>query len=165
MLSKPESGIVAAGFIMIASVLSAIAWENFKSAVTDMIQEDFEVIEKAVKGYRLTENKWPVTFDIYYDFHFGLPNDVLNSALIKELMSKGYNFKRYEKGRGGLDKNSNFLDPWGMQYQIVLDLDNNQVCDLEDSIYGSANKTEVAIWSWGADMLPNTIDDVLSWKN
>jgi len=165
MLSKPELGIFAAVLIMLGSVVSSIAWEKFKTAVESSIKEDFSEIKKAIQGYRLTENKWPVNFDIYYDFHFGLINDEANATLFKELMSKGYKFKSYEKGLGGLDKESNFLDPWGMQYQIVLDLDNNQICDLEDSTYGSAEKTEVAIWSWGPDMLPNSVDDVLSWKD
>ena len=67
-------------------------------------------------------------------------------------------------GRSGVDANGDFVDPWGTQYQIVLDTDLSGYCDVTDSIYGRGIDAGMIVWSCGADRISDTADDILSWK-
>jgi hypothetical protein len=69
-----------------------------------------------------------------------------------------------ERGLSGLDSGGNFIDPWGVQYQIVLDTDLDESCDIEYSIYGYRQGQGAAIWSCGYDGISDTADDILSWE-
>ncbi len=69
-----------------------------------------------------------------------------------------------EPGWSGLDQQGNFLDPWGQPYQIVLDTDLDNSCDISGSIYGRRIGEGMAVWSCGPDRESDTVDDVLSWE-
>jgi len=56
-------------------------------------------------------------------------------------------------------------DPWANPYVITLDLNYDNQC--KDAFYCPGNTTlpcSAAVWSFGPDGLPNTKDDVVSWK-
>ncbi len=63
-----------------------------------------------------------------------------------------------------LAEGGEFLDPWGMPYQVVFDTDFNDVCDIQNSIYGRLIGEGIIIWSCGPDRKSDTLDDILSWK-
>lgn len=69
------------------------------------------------------------------------------------------------RGLSGVDPEGNFVDPWGQQYQFLLDasLDNN--CFSRDTIYGHRENEGALIWSCGPDGISDTSDDLLSWDS
>ncbi len=70
----------------------------------------------------------------------------------------------WRAGASGLDREGAFLDAWGVPYQIVLDVDLNNRCDIEHSIYLRHDNAGVALWSCGPDRISDTSDDVLGWE-
>ena len=69
----------------------------------------------------------------------------------------------YKPGISGVDTNGEFLDPWGMPYQIVLDADADGVCKIDNTIYGTGIGLGLMVWSCGPDRRSDTPDDLLSW--
>jgi hypothetical protein len=70
----------------------------------------------------------------------------------------------YTAEGSGLNDAGEYLDPWGSPYQIVFDTDFNDVCDVQNSIYGRLIGEGIIIWSCGPDRKSDTLDDILSWK-
>jgi hypothetical protein len=66
--------------------------------------------------------------------------------------------------QSGLDEAGNFVDPWGGQYQIVVDANLDNECDLPNSIYNNLIGEGMIAWSAGPDGKSDTADDLLSWK-
>ena len=65
----------------------------------------------------------------------------------------------------GLDSGGVFLDPWGVQYQLVIDTDFDNACDVEGSAYLRVVGEGMIVWSYGPDGRPDTPDDLLSWQD
>lgn len=57
-----------------------------------------------------------------------------------------------------------FTDPWGTPYQVVVDADFDNTCDVRQSIYGRLLGEGMVVWSCGPDRKSDTPDDILSWK-
>jgi type II secretory pathway pseudopilin PulG len=57
-----------------------------------------------------------------------------------------------------------FLDPWGTPYQVVVDSNFDNTCEVRQSIYGRLLGEGIVIWSCGPDQKSDTPDDILSWK-
>ncbi len=57
-----------------------------------------------------------------------------------------------------------FLDPWGNRYQIVLDQTYDGSVTVQRGTLTENVPTSVAVWSFGEDQTPGTKDDVLSWR-
>ena len=67
-------------------------------------------------------------------------------------------------GLSGLNSHGEFIDPWGSQYHIVLDLDYDNICASSDTIYTRIQGEGVIAWSNGPDGKSDTDDDLRSWK-
>lgn len=66
--------------------------------------------------------------------------------------------------RSGINADGAFVDPWGMQYQIAIDTDMNDVVTMIRSAYPNLLATSVAIWSSGPDRRSDTSQDIVSWE-
>ena len=62
-----------------------------------------------------------------------------------------------------LNVEGEFIDPWGMPYQVVLDTDLNNICEAPDSAYHRILGEGIVVWSCGPDCISETADDVRSW--
>jgi len=66
----------------------------------------------------------------------------------------------------GLGPDHVMRDPWANPYVITLDLNYDNLC--QDTFYCPGNtpplSCSAAVWSFGPDGLPNTKDDILSWR-
>jgi len=58
---------------------------------------------------------------------------------------------------------TNYPDPWGKEYAVVLDSDYDNMVTNLPGVVGLAN-VSVAVWSAGRDGLSGTPDDVRSWQ-
>jgi hypothetical protein len=67
-------------------------------------------------------------------------------------------------GQSGVNARGELIDPWGQPYQVVVDSDLNNVCSIENSVYGRLAGEGLAAWSCGPDRLSDTADDIVSWK-
>ncbi|MBU0677798.1 MAG: hypothetical protein KJ626_06745 [Verrucomicrobia bacterium] len=68
------------------------------------------------------------------------------------------------KNTSGLDGRGALVDPWGTEYQIVIDTDLNGSCNIDRSIYSVQYAESIVMWSCGPDRITDTADDILSWK-
>ena len=67
--------------------------------------------------------------------------------------------------RPGLNQRGDFLDSWGVPYQVVLDSNLSGICEVENSIYYGQIGIGILVWSCGPDRRSDTPDDILSWKH
>jgi hypothetical protein len=67
-------------------------------------------------------------------------------------------------GGSGLTASGDYVDPWGRSYQVVVDADFDNACDIHQSIYGRVTGKGMVVWSSGPDRASDTADDILSWK-
>ena len=67
-------------------------------------------------------------------------------------------------GLSGLNAQGMFVDPWNTPYQIVLDLDYDNICMIQGSSYGRVEGRGFLVWSCGPDRQSDTPDDILSWR-
>lgn len=145
-----------------------------------MARADIETLVAAVARYHREYGVWPTArVAVASDLRYGLdrPNAAVLSVLraIDAPGNEGHrvNDQRvlfievepYGPGGSGLDSRGSFLDPWGTPYQMVFDTDFNNVCVIENSVYGRLSGRGYAIWSFGPDRRGDTGDDLLSWKS
>jgi type II secretory pathway pseudopilin PulG len=67
-------------------------------------------------------------------------------------------------GKSGVNPAGEFMDPWGAAYQVVVDGDLDNNCDVAQSIHGRLSGAGFGAWSAGPDGKPDTADDIVSWK-
>lgn len=144
-----------------------------------MARGDLRSVVAAVHRFHSQYNVWPGSAPVHAgDIHFG--RRISNSHVMNILRSvegagnqdHAMNSNRVvfldvasaSAGLSGLDANGDFVDPWGSQYRIVLDLDYDGVCEVSDSIYGRVQGEGVIVWSCGPDGKSDTEDDLQSWK-
>lgn len=112
------------------------------------------------------------------DIHFG--KEIANAELVNVLRAVdgpgnengGVNVHRIvffesparDRWHSGLDVDGEFIDPWGRPYQIVVDANLNNVCDIPNSIYNNMIGEGMIAWSCGPDQISDTGDDLLSWR-
>jgi hypothetical protein len=61
------------------------------------------------------------------------------------------------------DARGNVLDPWGSPYQMVFDVNYDNICSIPESSYAAVVGEGVVMWSMGPDRRPDTGDDLRSW--
>lgn len=89
----------------------------------------------------------------------GNPEYELNEQRMVFLEVEGF-----RPGWSGLNAEGDFLDPWGQPYEVVLDSDFDNACEVANSIYGRLTGEGMAVWSSGPDRRSDTTDDLCSWK-
>lgn len=168
-------GVITILLALIGSFV-ALSRERARSA---MIQADFEMVLQASRRFYAEYQQWPTTFfNDFGDTRYGTEErsnqEVINA--LRGLSGPGnqghalnpnrivyVSMAEFSPGLSGLDKNGAFLDPWGQEYQVVVDSDMNGDCTVERSIHGLVESEPVLIWSCGPDKRTDTQDDVVSW--
>jgi len=166
--------------LALAAVVGCGLWSRTLGERKEAVMADLKIIRQAVIAFRSQNDGYPTRMDVEYDFRYGLAEDLSNNEVFNALRAvdgpgnEGHvvNPKKQvfidvalaERGRSGLNARNEFVDPWGEPYQIVLDLDNNNLCDLALTIHRSAKGRRVAVWSYGPDRRGNTEDDLLGWQ-
>ena len=178
-LSRPETAIIAGlVIILISIILPAIRWTHIQGNLR-MVKADMQALIEASRLFYTDYGIWPCKNVVEEgDFRYGqeVPNrEVMN--VLRSISGPGnekdavnpkhvvfIEFGPYQPGVSGLSDQGDILDPWGIQYQIVLDTDLNTVCDIPDSLHGAGIPGGIVIWSCGPDRVSDTPDDILSWK-
>lgn len=144
-----------------------------------MARHDIAALQRAIVRYHREYGNWPAaTDDLNLDVRFGGRRS--NAEVIRVLRSEeGPGNPNYElnpqrmifieiephkKGVSGITPDGDFLDPWGMPYQIALDSNYDNIVEVNNSIYGRVHGVGVLIWSFGPDRKSETRDDLLSWQ-
>ena len=181
-LTRPERALFLGVAMVITSIMGAVIWQIQKNRVRQMVMRDFLAVESAVLAFDKKYQRLPSRFaDKFFDYHYGLRNGESNNEVMNALQGidgpgneahalnpEQKQFIAFEKAayrRSGLNRAGELVDPWGQPYQMVLDLDNDNICDVgEATTYDRAKAKRVAIWSLGPDGKSNTPDDILGWN-
>lgn len=179
-MTRPEWAVMAGLAMMVGSVVFCTAWAFHLRSTRNMVVSDLREVERACEAFRKIYDKYPTRFDVFYDYRYGLKNDVSNNEVMNVLLAvdgpgnEGHSINTNQTAFiqiepagfrfSGLNQRGEFVDPWGTPYQLVLDMDLNKTCDLFQTIYDRAIGKGVAVWSCGPDGVENTSDDILGWK-
>jgi len=178
-LAWPEVLFILAIALMIASILIPAILEISNRQKSSAAYSDMKVLISAAKRLNQEYRIWPShEASPRGDVRYG---DVRsNGSVMNVLMAMDgvgneqhrvnpaqINFIEQAEGlssRLNLNEKGELVDPWGQPYQIVFDSNYDNVCSIEDSLYGSVIGQGVVIWSKGPDRKSDTSDDLLSWK-
>ena len=159
---------------IITGIMAYRLHRNYQS-----VRDELAAIERACALYFDEYGRWPSDHDpAFGDVRYGreFPNANVVNALravsgpgnFNHTMNPGriimLEADKWRSGRSGLDRNGNFLDAWGAPYQLVLDVDLNNRCDIERSIYTRVENAGAVVWSCGPDGISDTSDDLLGWE-
>ena len=159
------------GGTLLGAGLAARAW-----LLRRMATRDFRSMEIAIYDYREKTKSLPIRGKPLEDVRFGTPtspNRLLCAVLLGvpgqggDLNRDNVRYLRVGTASyltSGIDEQGDLVDPWGRPYQIVLDADDNNVCDMPGTSLAAAIGVPVAIWSHGPDQKTGTPDDIISWK-
>lgn len=145
-----------------------------------MARGDLRSIVSAVRNYHTRYNLWPGHAarnpgDIHYGTRRNPNSEIMNILRAAEGPSNpghAANTNRIiflaiataEPGLSGLNETGEFLDPWGTPYNIVLDLDYDDLCNVAQIKYQRIKGEGLIAWSSGPDRISETEDDLRSWK-
>ncbi len=178
-LTRAECVFLSAAllFILAAGIPAWVAARHRRQHV--MTRLDMAALERAIRRYHREYGTWPAPSQAGgLDVRYGRqrPNADLMRILRAEPGSGNSDhvlnpqqlvfieMASHAPGWSGLDERGEFLDPWGMPYQIVLDSNYDNAAQVENSIYGRMPGTGVMIWSCGPDRISETRDDLISWQ-
>jgi hypothetical protein len=148
---------------------------------SQVLRDALELIG-AVQRYERAYRRMPTSFNGYYDVEYGgspkFPNRmVMNVLLARDAEgNRGHGLNPQQTafitnavaraGQSGLRKDFEWLDPWGVPYRLVLDTDNDRICNVDGTIHHAipAMASRCALWSAGPDRQANTADDLLGWR-
>lgn len=167
------------GLLLFCAAVAFPAWEfvrRWQRLV--MARGDLKSVVSAVQLFHARYHVWPGQTLQHGDVHYGRTRSnaevmnilraadgpgnaghVLNSNRVVFL-----DVATAAPGLSGLNSRGEFLDPWGSQYHIVLDLDYDNVCVTPDTIYQRIQGEGIIAWSNGPDRRSDTDDDLRSWK-
>lgn len=141
---------------------------------------ELRIMLSAADQYHREYRLWPAPDSTgRYDARFGLSRE--NGGVIRALA--GENGPGNEEHRANMqrvdffamtgttnvteeltfDPQGNALDPWGNPYQMVFDVNYDNVCSIPESSYADVVGEGVVMWSMGPDRRPDTGDDLRSW--
>ena len=167
------------GLLLIAGTVTVTAvwgWQLY--ARQQMVYGDLRVLIRAGEGFFREYGIWPTPHSGQYgDFRYGrdFPNAYVMNIL-RAVYGDGNAGHSVNPGKivflevrpaapgvSGLNDAGSLLDPWGQPYQIVLDTDLDNSCQIENSIYGTLPGYGMVVWSCGPDGISDTEDDLCSW--
>ena len=168
-------------FGLLLAVASAVGpgwWAWRRHQRLSMARSDLRVLDEAARRFHREYGAWPGCWEVSAsDRRFGreIPNaQVVNVLRAVEGAGNPQHLgndqqlvflevEPYRSGWSGLEPSGSFLDPWGTPYQMVFDANFDNVCEVENSIYGRLIGQGMALWSCGPDRRSDTPDDLLSW--
>jgi type II secretory pathway pseudopilin PulG len=177
--SLPEVGVVL-GVLMIAASLAVPAWFAWRAGQrVALARSDIRALAKAGNLYYQEYGQWPGHgAGGGADARFGLARP--NAEVVNVLRAVGgagnaghsENSRRIAfleapakvPGKSGINPSGEFVDPWGTPYQVAVDGDLDNNCDIPRSIHGKLAGVGFGAWSAGPDREPDTVDDIVSWK-
>lgn len=174
--TRPEVVLFIGAAVLLCAMLAGTGLAARAWQLRRMATRDFRSMEIAIYDYREKNKALPVRGTPVEDVRFGTPaapNRLLCAVLLGAPGEGGdlnRNNTRYLRvgtasyRRSGIDKQGDLVDPWGRPYQIVLDADDNNVCDMPGTSLAPAIGVPVAIWSHGPDGKAGTPDDIISWN-
>ena len=172
--------IVAGVITVIASVVGSVLAMSSRQARMAMVRADFDMVLEASNRFFAEYEHWPTAFlndygDTWYGTELRSNAEVIN--VLRAVSGPGNQGHRvnpnrivyvdmadYAPGFSGLNGRGAFLDPWGTQYQIVIDTDVNGNCTVERSVHGFVEDEPVLVWTCGPDGRTDTQDDIVSWR-
>ncbi|MGD9873524.1 MAG: hypothetical protein AB7T27_04560 [Kiritimatiellia bacterium] len=170
---------IALGSLLIAATLAAtVTWSRRLHGQHQMVRRDLRMLVRAGERCFREYGIWPSPHSGQYgDFRYG--RDFPNAFVLNILRAvdgdgntgHGVNTRRLvlispgaaAPGVSGLNEAGSLVDPWGEPYQIVLDTDLDNSCQVENSVYGAMPGYGMVVWSCGPDRISDTEDDVCSW--
>ena len=178
-ISRPEQVILVGLALIVFSVILPSIWAVRLHRREGAVRADLRALVEAGRRFSDEYGTWPGARNCGgMDCRFGreIPNrEVMN--VLRAVDGPGnekhavnpsrlafISIQPFRPGRSGLDAHGDFLDPWGVPYQVVLDSDLNGFCHVENSIYGEGIGEGIMAWSCGPDRASDTPDDILSWK-
>lgn len=177
-ITRSELLILAGLLLLVASIVFPGRWAWHQYQRLAMAKSDLRVLVEAAQRYHREYGSWPGALrSPLADIRFGraISNaEVLNvlraqegagnvNHLGNEQQIIFLEVEAYRSGWSGLSADGSFLDPWGTPYQMVFDSNFDNVCEVEQSIYGRLIGQGLALWSCGPDRKSDTPDDVLAW--
>ena len=179
-LTRAERLIVTGWLVMISVTALTLAAAFRHHRILRSVRNDFRVIEEACGLFLRAYQRWPVAKDILVDQRFGQAEENPAAHLFNRLRAVDgpgnrnhllnperkvfLDLRPAAPGLSGLSPAGEFLDPWGNPYQVILDVNGDNICDIPETRFGSALQTRVAVWSYGPDGRPDNLDDRFSWK-
>ncbi len=175
-LTRPEAVLLAGVLVLFLGAVAGAGMAARAWQLRRMATRDFRSMELAVYDYRQKFKRLPVRGNPLEDVRFGTPaspNRLLCAVLLGapgqggDLNRENIRYLRVGDAgyrRSGINEHGDLVDPWGQPYQIVLDADDNNVCDMPGTRLASAIGVPVAIWSHGPDRKAGTPDDIISWN-
>ncbi len=178
-LSKPEISLLAGLAVVILSVVLPAGWIVCRRQPDRMARADLRALAQAGRLFY-------AEYGVWFGSRGGRPGDVRFGQdtpnwefmnVLRAVDGPGNSNHEtnphrivflepgpYAAGRSGVDKNGEYLDPWGMPYQVVVDADASGACAIENSIHGTGVDLGIIAWSCGPDRRSDTPDDILSWR-
>ena len=177
--------VMSLGFVLvILSIFLPSTWAMSLHQQRGVVRSDLRVILEAADKFYSDHGFWPSPEQLEAgDIRFGRDRsnrevfEILcaqegnlaksDSASIGNVNSSGVVYLSINKLESNLKRmlpDGVFVDPWGSEYQIVLDTDLNNRCDFESSVYLSRMGEGISVWSIGPDRKSGTADDILSWS-
>lgn len=180
-LSPSGISLILGLLVTVAGISAAVHQTLLYRRLNAMVLSDAVALITAVRRYEQVYNRMPSKYNRYYDVDYGgdpqFPNrEVMNVLLARDAEgNRGDQYNPQElafitnrvaaKHVSGLRGDNEWVDPWGQPYRIVLDTDEDQVCNFDASIHhdSPAIGTRAAMWSNGPDRKSDTDDDILTW--
>lgn len=176
--SRSELLLLASVVMLVLSIAVPGWWAWKRRERLSMARADLRVLVEAVERYHREYGVWPgVLRTTVADVRFGRgASNAQVLDVLRALEGPGNPQHRGNEqqlvflevepaasGLSGLNPEGAFLDPWGTEYQVVFDSNFDNICEVEDSMYGRLVGQGYAIWSCGPDRLSDTPDDLLTW--
>jgi prepilin-type N-terminal cleavage/methylation domain-containing protein len=140
--------------IAIIGVLMALLFPAFQSAINaarkTQAKNDVVQIANAVTSYQMEYGQWPTnaTEAATNIGGFFLQALMATTNSNNPRMINFIEVVTYKRGKSGLDKLGNFIDPWAQFYKIEIDTNYDNVLTNVPGAPTSLRKT-VAVWSIG----------------
>lgn len=178
-MSRSESLLLASLLLLILSIAGPGFWAWKRRERLRMARVDLRVLVEAVERYHREYGVWPGALQTRSaDLRFGRGESnaqVLNVLCAQDGPGNPQHRANEQQlvflevepagpGMSGVNAQGAFLDPWGTEYQLVIDANYDNVCEVEKSVYGRLIGQGHAIWSCGPDRVSDTPDDLLTWS-
>ncbi len=170
---------IALGVLMIvAAIIWPASWAYRDQRRSRDVAADIRLLVLAGNRFFVEYGNWPTPhMGMDNDIRYGLDrrnDEVIN--ILRALDAPGNPNHRLNpnrivfidppparRGYSGINEEGEFVDAWGSPFQIVLDTDMDNICNLRNSIYTRKSGAGIAVWSFGPDRKGDTPDDILSW--